>query len=233
MSNSSILFRLQQIDTQLDQAKTRLGEIDAILNDTSVIDEAKQNALLTEAALSLGQKKLHEMENQVTDHKYKIEQNQSTLYGGRIRNPKELQDLQNEASALNRYLGVLEDRQLEAMLEVEELELDYKKASTSVNQVRGRFEEANAQLRAEKTKFIQQVEKLMIERNAAVGSVDSQDLILYDQLRKARNGVAVTRVADKSCLACGAMLTPGLAQSARSINQLVRCTSCGRILYAG
>lgn len=233
MSNSSILFRLQHIDTQLDQTNARLYEIDVILNDTSKIDAAKQNASSAEASLSVGQKKLREMENQVADQKFKIEQNESTLYGGRVRNPKELQDLQNEASSLKRYLDTLEDRQLEAMLEVEELEIIFQQANTSVNEIRGRFEEQNAQLRAEKTKLGQFCEKLSIERSAAVGSVDPDDLILYDELRQTRNSIAVTRVADQSCQACGSILTPGLAQSARSINQLVRCSSCGRILYAG
>jgi len=226
------LYRLQHTDTQLDQVKSRLVEIETILNDTSLIDAARQQASLAETALMQGQKKLKDCENQVTDQKFKIEQNESTLYSGRIRNPKELQDLQNESAALNRFLGVLEDRQLEVMLEVEDLEIDFEQASTSVNVVRGRFEEEHAQLRAEKTSLLQQLNKLMIEREATVHSVVDEDLALYEQLRRTRNGVAVTRVFDQSCQACGSTLTPGLVQSARSINQLVRCSACNRILYA-
>ena len=226
------MYRLQHTDTQLDQVKSRLVEIETILSDTSLIDAARQQASLAETALMQGQKKLKDCENQVTDQKFKIEQNESTLYSGRIRNPKELQDLQNESAALNRYLGVLEDRQLEVMLEVEDLELDFEQASTSVNVMRGRFEEEHAQLRAEKTSLLQQINKLMIEREATVHSVGDEDLSLYEQLRRTRNGVAVTRVLDQSCQACGSTLTPGLVQSARSINQLVRCSACNRILYA-
>lgn len=233
MSNSSILYRLQLIDTNLDQATSRLSEIDLILNDSTLIEEANARVTASESALMVGQKKLREIENQVTDQKYKIEQNESALYGGRIRNPKELQDLQHESMALKRYLGTLEDRQLEAMLEVEELEQNQAQAISDVNILRGRFEEEHAHLRAEKTSLTQQVEKLAIERQAALGSIATEDLTLYEQLRKTRMGVAVTRVVDQSCSACGSMLTPGLAQAARSINQLVRCTSCSRILYAG
>jgi uncharacterized protein len=233
MSNSSNLYRLQQVDSHLDQSRSRLVEIESILNDSTVITEANGLVVVSESALMAGQKNLRHIEIQVSDQKFKIEQNESTLYGGRIRNPKELQDLQTEAVALKRYLNVLEDRQLEAMLEVEELEQTHKEALMNLNQVRGRFEEEHAHLRAERARLNLQVEKLSLERQAAISSISAEDQLLYDQLRQSRNGVAVTRVVDQSCSACGSMLTPALAQSAHSINQIVRCTSCSRILYAG
>ena len=233
MSNSSILYRLQQIDSQLDQASSRIQEIEILLNDSTLIDEAKAKASQAEKVLNDHKKNLRIVENQVSDQKFKMEQNESTLYGGRIRNPKELQDLQNEAASLKRYLGVLEDRQLEIMLEVEDQELEFTQANNLVLEITGRFEEEHAHLRAEKTRLNQELEKLLMERKAAADSADVDDLKIYDHLRLSRNGVAVTRVVDQSCAACGSTLTPGLAQSARSINQLNRCTSCSRILYAG
>lgn len=233
MSQSSNLYRLQLIDTQLQQAQNRLNSIDTILNDLSQFEAAEARAKEFQGILQQHQKQLRDIENQVTDQKYKIEQNESTLYGGRIRNPKELQDLQKEVASLKKYLMVLEDRQLEAMLLVEESEQAFKAADLDTKQVRGRFEEEHAHLRAEQSTLMTSKERLEVERQAAANMVPPQEQELYEQLRRTRSGVAVARITDRSCSACGSMLTPALVQAAGLATQLARCSSCSRILYAG
>ena len=47
----------------------------------------------------------------------KLDQNQSSLYGGKITNPKELQDLQIESDALHRKITDLEDKLIDLMIE--------------------------------------------------------------------------------------------------------------------
>ena len=217
----------------LDQTRGRLVENETILNDLTVIKEAEAVVSTAEQILQQERRKLREIENQVKDQKYKIEQNESTLYSGRIHNPKELQDLQNDVAALKRYLAVLEDRQLEAMLAVEDYEANFTQASNAAAQARGHFEEQHAHLRAEKTNLLGTIDRYEIERQTVVIMVQPQDQTLYDNLRKIRSGVAVAHIIDKSCSACGSMLTPALVQSASSATQLARCTSCGRVLYAG
>jgi hypothetical protein len=233
MSNTSNLFRLQQIDTSLDQARSRLSEIEQILVDDSTVRAAEAEASTAEAVLHQARKELREIEFLAQEQRIKIEQEESNLYSGRIRNPKELQDLQNEVAALKRYLEVLEDRQLEAMMMVEEREESRSQFNQSITHARGRLEEKHAPLRAEKTKLLQTIERLEIERQAAAASIPAADQSLYDQLRKMRNGIAISKIMDRSCSACGSTLTPMVVQSASMPSQIVRCTTCGRILYAG
>ncbi len=83
--------------------------------------------------------------------KVKIEQTEATLYGGKVRNPKELQDLQNEAAALKRYLAVLEDRQLEQMIALEDVEKGSNLAVELLNEVQQQKEQANSELVREQT----------------------------------------------------------------------------------
>ena len=132
MSQLSTLYRLQQIDSQLDQANNRLQEIQVALNEDAALKQAQQNHAAAEARLNDERQKLRRAEENVQEQKIKIELNESTLYGGKVHNPKELQDLQKEVAALKKYLGVLEDRQLEAMLVVEEAESDYNKAAAEI-----------------------------------------------------------------------------------------------------
>jgi predicted nucleic acid-binding Zn-ribbon protein len=213
MSQTFKLYRLQQIDSQLDRIRARLREIEAALQEDQAIKEAQKNLDQAAQHLEAQRKSLQQAEEQVREQRLKIEQTEATLYSGKIHNPKELQDLQNETAALKRYRSTLEDRQIEVMIAVEEAEA-------------GQSESKQASLNAE-------LGHLETEREAAARSIEAADLTLYNQLRQQRRGVAVAKVSDKACSACGSTLNASLLHAARSPSQIVRCDACGRILYGG
>jgi len=233
MNQSSQLYRLQQIDTLLDQTIARLDELEKLLSDRSTLAQAEEACNNAEEALQTERKKLRQAENNVLEQRIKIEQDESALYSGKMRNPKELQDLQNEVAALKRFLSTLEDRQLEIMITTEEIEAISREAKTALDKVLATMIEQQAHFNAEKTSFLKDKERLEIERQAACNALSAQELDLYTQLRKQKRGIAVARVLDRTCTACGSTLTPALVQAANSPNQIVRCSSCSRILYPG
>ena len=233
MSAPFKLFRLQQIDTQLDRARARLREIQAALEEDSAVRAAQAKVAARDGELQEGAKSLRRAEQDVQSQRIKIEQTEASLYGGKIRNPKELQDLQNESAALKRYRDVLEDRQLEAMIAVEERENAYAAAVAELEAVQKSIEVQNASLVKEQSTLLKDVERLENERQAAKSSLEAPEVRIYEQLRLTRNGIAVAKVTDRACAACGSTLSAALLSAARSPNQITRCSTCNRILYAG
>ncbi len=233
MSQISVLYRLQQIDSQLDSARLSLQTIEQKLSDDAAIRTAKEALALLEQKHQLELKRLQAAENKSLDARIKIERSEASLYGGKIRNPKELQDLQSEIASLKRLIKTLEDNELEAMMAVEESEANLARANTALNEIEGKQSEQNASLSGEKTKVTAQINRLESERTATLPSVSPADLEKYEQLRKTRKGVAVVKIVSRACAACGTTLTAALVQSVQSTEQLVRCPSCGRILYHG
>ena len=233
MSLSFKLYRLQQIDSQLDRARARLREIDTALSEDQAIRQAKARLQEAEKELRSNRKLLRQAEDAVQEQRLKIEQTEATLYSGRVRNPKELQDMQNEAAALKRYRIVLEDRQLEAMIAVEEMEAVQKTASSDLETVVSQFAKQHSALTQEQTVLLNDIERIENERKATVSSIPDDPLKLYEQLRQQRRGIAVAKVTDKACSACGSTLNAVLLNAARSPNQISRCDICGRILYGG
>lgn len=232
MSQSSKLYRLQQIDSQLDQAHQRLQEIENALKEDSAMRKAKQQAQAAKERLQTTQKALKQSEENTKAQNTKIELTESNLYGGKIRNPKELQDLQSEVAALKRYLSVLEDRQLEAMMELEEAEVQQSNAENNLKHVAARLTEEHASLKGEQSILSSKVERLEVEREAALRSISKEDLTLYGQLRKKRRGVAVAKISQAACGACGSTISTAILQSAAQ-SELTHCPTCGRILYVG
>jgi uncharacterized protein len=233
MSAPFKLFRLQQIDSQLDRARARLREIQVALEEDSAVRAARARLAAIEQELQERSKTLRRAEQDVTAQRIKIEQTEASLYGGKIRNPKELQDLENESAALKRYRDVLEDRQLDAMLAVEESEQAYAAAEAELEAVQEQAEAQNASLAREQSTLLKDVERQENERRAATSTLEASELSLYEQLRLSRNGIAVARVTDRACAACGSTLSAALLSAARSPNQITRCSTCNRILYAG
>jgi predicted nucleic acid-binding Zn-ribbon protein len=233
MSQPFKLYRLQQIDTQLDRGKSRLQEIEIVLAEEAAVRRAQRQVELREKQLQEATKTLGKAEQEVQTQRTKIEQSEAALYGGKVRNPKELQDLHQESAALKRYLSTLEDRQLEAMISVDDAEKAQQAAMEELEEIKRERAGQNATLLEERSGLQKEVARLEIERGAVSASIPPDDLRLYEQLRVQRSGVAVARVTDNACAACGTTLSAALLQAARSPNQLTRCDTCGRILYKG
>jgi uncharacterized protein len=232
MSAPFKLFRLQQIDSLLDRARARLREIQAALEEDSALRAAQALLAKKDQELEEASKALRRAEQDVQAQRIKIEQTEASLYGGKVRNPKELQDLQNESAALKRYRDVLEDRQLEAMMTVEECENASTAAAEALEEVQKRVAAQNARLVQEQTGLLKDIERMENERQAAASSLQAPELRIYEQLRLTRNGIAVAKVTDRACAACGSTLSAALLSAARSPNQFTRCSTCNRILYA-
>jgi predicted nucleic acid-binding Zn-ribbon protein len=233
MSRPFKLYRLQQIDSQLDWIHTRLLEIEAALQDDATLQQASEATRQSENAHQAALKALHHSEDNVRQQRLKIEQNEASLYGGKIRNPKELKDLENEVASLKRYLSVLEDRQLEAMLAEEDAMGSLKLVRETMEQAHAGFEHRCGDLVREKEKILKDQERLDGERQAAIGSILPEDMAQYVQLRKTRRGVAVAMVVERACSACGSTLNATLLNAVHSPNQITVCDACGRILYKG
>lgn len=233
MSQSFKLFRLQQIDTTLDKGQERLSEIERLLEDDLEIRLAQGKFDRAQKKKYEAEKKLRLAEGNVKEQRLKIDRSQAALYGGKISNPKELQDLQHESEALRRHLATLEDEQLEAMLELDEAVSHLAETETNLTETGVQVAAKKDEFARERSELIHDLETNESERAAALSSIEAPDLRQYEKLRKQKNGIAVARIVDKNCAACGTTLTATTFSSAKVPGKITRCNSCGRILYAG
>jgi hypothetical protein len=232
MSAALGLFRLQQIDSQMDQARARLEAIRQALENDIELRAATESASAAESAHIEAERAQRQAEAEVQSQRIKIEQAEASLYGGNVRNPKELQDLQHDVASLKKYLATLEDRLLESMLATEAAASSLAEARAAYSQVESRLGDQTRDLTAERARLAHNLERLEAERKAATSPVDAKLLEQYESLRRERRGIAVTTVSDGACAACGSNLTPANQQTARSSAQIARCSTCGRILFA-
>ena len=232
MSAAMGLFRLQQVDSQIDGIQARQKWIQDTLQNDASLRAATQAFDSADNSSKDAIRALKQTEAEVEKQRIKIEQTEASLYGGRVQNPKELQDLQKDIASLKKHQQTLEERELEAMVLAETAENELQAARQELEQTQLNVKEQNRDLTSENEVLNKDLERLEHERNAILSDLVSSAVNTYDQIRKQRRGIAVTTVSDSACSACGTTLTLSLQQNARSATQLFNCPTCGRILYA-
>lgn len=232
MSAALGLYRLGQVDRQIDRVRARLDVIQKTLDNDAEMKAAKERY---DAASQENLRALHGVKNaeaEASAVKIKSEHSEASLYGGAVKNPKELQDLQKEIASLKKHHAALEERQLEAMLAAETAGTALEQAGANLELIQSRLGNEHKQLIEEQSGLVEQLANLRQEREAAQAPLESSLLAAYEDLRKQKRGAAVAEVEDGACAACGTTLNAALQQNARSQKQLAYCPSCGRILFA-
>jgi predicted nucleic acid-binding Zn-ribbon protein len=232
MSASLGLHRLQQVDRQIDHARSQLDTIRQTLENDAELRELLNQLEAVKTDHHHAQRDLKNAEAEVEAQKIKIEQAESSLYGGKVQSPKELQDLQKDIASLKKHLVTLEERELEAMVKAEDAENALQSAKTKLELIQARLGSEHKKLIENQSVLTMKLEQLAEEREATQAPIESTMLQIYENLRQQKKGVAITEVDDNSCASCGATITIALQQNARSQKQLAHCPSCGRILYA-
>lgn len=233
MSRVSSLYRLQELDLEIDRARARLAEIARTLSDAQALTRAHEHLAEAEKQTRAARAAARSAEDEAGLQREKMQRTETALYGGSVHNPKELQELAQELEALKRYLSTLEDRLLEAMVQLEEAELRRDGLAQDLARVEETMGDQHASLISERDRLESRVEDLVAQRESALHDVLQEDLDLYRRLRDSMGGVAVARLQENSCAACGMTPSASKIHRVRSGAELLRCTQCGRILYAG
>jgi len=140
--------------------------------------------------------------------------------------------MQHEIETAQKELGLVEERVLERMMDADALAADIKKAE-GVLAAQQKDVEAEKKTLAEELVTVEAALKDATEkRRALVASLPAQLVALFEQVSRARKGVALAAATrDGLCSACHVRLRPQAFQEVRRNDQIIQCPSCNRILY--
>lgn len=230
MNQTRALYQLQQIDLQLDKRRRRLRDVTAALEQDTVLRQAQADVAAVQAALRPQETSATNLNLEIQTVSSQSTELTNRLYGGKVHNPKELQDLEDKIAELKRRRGSLEDALLETMIKIEELQGSLAAAQERLGQIENERSTELTSLTQEQKNLKRDIKALKIEREAAVQNVTADNLELYDTLRSTKQGQAVSTLDGEMCSYCRVGQTTTLVQRVRQGNELVLCYSCGRIL---
>jgi len=223
------LYQLQEVDLELESNEQALNQIAGQLGESQAVNRAQAKLKLEHQHLEELKREQHSAEWEIDDLITKLTTAEKKLYGGSIRNPKELTNLQHEIDGLKTKRDRLEDKALELMDKVELTEASVASLSSQLKRLEAEWQRQQQQLssRLEQLKTI--LSDLKHKRQLLLAKTDPQAVEFYHQLKK-QKGTAVAKVEQGICRGCRISLPTIELQQARSGN-LVQCSSCGRILF--
>ncbi len=230
MSRTSTLWRLQTIDQEIDEKTKRahlVGEAQA--NDPKVV--AAKAALETDQEkLAQARAALRDRELDASSLDAKIKQVEEQLYSGLVSNPKELGGLEKDLQMHKRRRSEMDDTLLRLMDSVEQALRRAEERALALRAVEETRKNEVEHLSREETALAARLAELATQREQTRAALDTDALRQYDQLRRTKAGRAVAPVKSDSCSQCGVAVPTGLINRVRAGDEIVLCTSCGRIL---
>jgi uncharacterized protein len=227
----SQLFRLQKIDSKLDEIKVMKGELPMEVSD---FEDELAGLNTRKAKLS---DTVQEIESDIKNHTNNIKDSEALI--GKYE--KQLEKVKNnrEFDALNKEI---EMQRLEIQLSEKKIrEANNAKVvkSESLKSIEDKIAVRQAELKIKKDelesiieKTEKEEEKLIKESSKERKEVEPRLLKAYDKIRSSyRNGLAVAVVKRESCGGCFNKIPPQKQIEIGVMKNIIACEHCGRILF--
>jgi len=231
MTIAADLYALQEIDSAIEAAKASLAAVKEQLGESEELIAGREAVEEARDALEGVSKQQRDLEWRVDDLRSRLSDVEAKLYGGSVRNPKELASVQEEANILKGQLRRREDELLDLMVRGEERQAALREAEESLAEVDRRWRQEQKELASEKERLEGELAGLEERRGRQSDLIEARVLALYDNLWERRQGRAVVKVERGMCGGCRISLPMTVLQKARSGVDVVQCVSCERILY--
>lgn len=229
MSVTSQLYSLQELDLEIESNERTLKRIVSQLGDSETVKETRNRLTLERQNLDDLARQQRALEWEIDDIASKLNTAEKELYSGRIRNPKELTNLQQEIEILKNKRRKLEDQVLEIMEKVEVTTKSVSSLESEIRTLESEWQSRQQKLSADRSQLELAVSRLKNRRELLANEIDPQIVEVYHELKRQR-GTGVAKVEQGICRGCRISLPVTELQRVRS-GSLVRCSSCGRILF--
>jgi len=229
MSLPGQLYKLQQIDIELQKNQQIVAEVIRQLNEDRALVTAESELATQKQQLVEAKKKQKSAEWELEDLQEKLNHLNNKLYNGTVKNPKELLNIEHEAESLKGKLSTKEDELLELMSQVDEMEAKVKTGTKEFQQLKQEWQQTQENLNRRKVEVDTVLTTLAKNRRELAQQISPEALNLYEQIKLTKEQ-AIAMVEQGRCQGCRITLPISRWQKARA-GDLVQCNNCQRILY--
>lgn len=225
------LVRLQDCDHAVTRLESELAELpkrlDALQKEAAA--QAKSLAEL-EARLKADETERRKLEGDVELHKSKIVKLKKQL--NEAQNFTQTQALEHEITWAEQAIAKAEERELDLLMEEEQLRADIGTAKGALLAMQKNFEAERQQALTRHKAGLAEIAALGEQRKAALATLTPQVTSVYERLRKKhKNGVVAVEAVNAQCQGCYMEIRLQLWQELRASQPFMTCENCGRVLY--
>ncbi len=223
------LYRLQTIDSRLDQLRAVRGELPMEVADL------EDELVGLNTRLANFNTEIEHFNEQIVANNEQIRTSKESIkkYKTQLNNVKN----NREFDALNKEIEIQELTILAAEKKIGELNKSIALKNEVIEEVQGKLDEREKDLENKKKELEEitaETEKeesqIETEKDKASKGVEEKLIKAYDRIRNNfRNGIAVAPILRGACGGCFAKVPPQLQSDIRQSKKIVICEACGRI----
>ena len=147
-----------------------------------------------------------------------------------VKTNDEYKALMHEIEFTEKQISGSEDQILELMIAMEAQEKALKAAEADLKIEAAEVEREKVEARTRTAEDEKLLAELAIRRNALRSEVSDSALAHYDRVMRQRKS-AIAEARTQKCMTCFVMLRPQIWEEIKTNEQIITCSSCGRILY--
>ncbi|MCT4621873.1 MAG: C4-type zinc ribbon domain-containing protein [Marinisporobacter sp.] len=232
MNQNKILWKYQEIESVLEKEEKVLKEV---IKGKEISQRIKAHKLFKndfEAKKSMLKEKenrLRKLEHERTEIEYEVEIIKNQLYGGKINDLKQLENLMKKEEQKKEELNEIDSRTLEMMEEMDTVKEDIKTIGCKGRKL-GKIIK---NMLEERKKTIEKIEKYIIEKKREkqdiANKITKENIEKYLDI-KSRKKDPVAMLKGDICMGCH-MDLPVMTLTRLKEKEIIVCNNCGRILY--
>jgi predicted nucleic acid-binding Zn-ribbon protein len=226
------LIGLQDLDSQIDEARRTLAEFQPRLDELEAPVDAKQKEVETvRGRLNDMKAELRRLERGAEEKRATLKKYEDRM--ARVRNAREEAAARTEIDLVRHAAEADEDDAVALMEQATKLELKLDEMEKDLTQARQELEPRRAELLEAQREAQTALDVLKDQRENRRIRLDDSAVGLYDRVRSGRTRVVLARLTkDGACGHCFSMIPIQQQNEIREDRGLHRCEACGVILYA-
>jgi hypothetical protein len=224
------LIALQALDSTADAARKKLAaepEHDKALE--ALLEAARQRLAAAKEQAATNTAARRAIEKDVAVQQGRLSKYRETAMA--VKTNVEYHAVQKEIAFAQTEIKALEDKELELMVAADELTAAVKKAEADLASQQKITEADRKATTAQHGELQTALEKMATERARLVEGIDKAALLIFEQVSRKRNGVAVAEARDGICTICHVRLRPQVFNTVLRNDSIIQCDSCNRILF--
>lgn len=222
--------RLQQIETFSENARRRIAErpdrasaLDTRLAAAREVVDGVHHRLADNQAARRGlDKDLAAVQSRLAKFKDQVME---------VKTNREYQAMQKEIEVAQTEVRRVEDLILERMIEGDDLVQELKRAEQALAAEEAAVQDERRALDEEAASLQAELDRASAARQALLAEMPANILAVFEQVARARRGIAVAEARDGHCTLCNVRLRPQVFNDVRRNESIIQCESCQRILY--
>lgn len=224
------LISLQHIDSSIRDAEQKLGaEAARIKALDGRLTAAAGNVAAAKERIAQNGAARRDIEKDVTLHQGRLSKFREQ--GMNVKTNQEYHAIQHEIAFAQKEIKTHEDRMLERMMELDDLNAALKAAEADLAGTQKDVASEKSSIVAEHDVLRSRVDALKAERAGVVGSLSREALTIFEMVSTRRNGIAMSEAKDGICTLCHVRLRPQVFNTVRRNDAILQCDHCNRILY--